>query len=735
MEKLSDRVDSISDRNNSALIRDQLQRIVQSAIFVRAERLQRFLRFIVEASLSHESESLKEYTIGVQVYDRRAEYDPKTEPIVRNEARRLRSKLEEYYETVGRNDRVVIKVPAGGYVPDVEIRPAKLVSIQPVAVPIPQQPDSPPRPSSRIAWIIVTVLTAVLVTGSVWLFSPRKPKIVPRLSSIARYAGYQFQPSLSPEGKQVAFVWDEGTGTDNIYVKLISVEAKLRLTSDPEHDVSPAWSPDGTKVAFLRVGPDKKEILTVPSLGGQEHLLCRINAAQPGWVNDASVMVEAHSPGPVWSPDGHFLAITDRPDTPSRDRKWEPDSIYFVSVEGGEKKKITSPDQSANGDYFPAFSPNGRWLAFKRETRQRDLGGIYVQQLDGGAVHQITSGPEVISGLTWVSEDRLVYSSDRTGRWQLWTISRDGGAPEVLDVAGRNALQPNASRDGQKLVYTETFRDTNVWRLNIALKERERAEPSQLISSQGKNDSAQYSPDGKRIAFVSDRSGAKEIWLCNADGSNPLQLTSSNGVTVGTPRWSPDGRKIVYDSVKDGYTVIYIISTEGGAPTLFASGKANYMMPAWSRDGRYVYFTSHQGAATVWKKPIAGGDGMIVANEGGEVFESLDGDTLYRVKSLGIVQQATTGGPESLVPGLETAQTSRYVSVSNKGIYFLSSERAPWVIQFFDFRTHAISHVATLKRAPEFGTPSLSVSPDDQWMLFSQLDQSGSELMMLENFR
>src|SRR5215469_17777684 len=135
MEKLSDRIDSLADRNNSALIRDQLQRIFQSAIFARAERLQRFLRFIVEASLSHESESLKEYTIGVQVYDRRADYDPKTEPIVRNEARRLRSKLEEYYETVGRNDRVIIRVPAGGYVPEVDIRPTKLVPIQPVVVP------------------------------------------------------------------------------------------------------------------------------------------------------------------------------------------------------------------------------------------------------------------------------------------------------------------------------------------------------------------------------------------------------------------------------------------------------------------------------------------------------------------------------------------------------------------------------------------------------------------------
>jgi Tol biopolymer transport system component len=440
-------------------------------------------------------------------------------------------------------------------------------------------------------------------------------------------------------------------------------------------------------------------------------------------------MIRRHSPGPAWSPDGRYLAVTDRAGV------GDPDSIWFVSVKDGTKKQITSPGEGATGDHFPAFSPDGRWLAFLREMRPTNRGEIYVQAVGGGEARQVTSGPELTSGISWISENRLIFSSKRTGSNQLWTVTRSGGSPEPFEAAGRNALQPSASRDGKTLVYTDAFRYTDVWRLNIGQKESRR-EPIELISSQGENDSAQYSPDGNRIAFVSDRSGTPEIWICNADGSHPEQLTSSNGLPVGTPRWSPDGKKIVYDSVKDGYSAIFIIGSDGGAPVLFAAGQRHYLMPSWSRDGRYIYFASDEGRTFVLKKPVYGGDAVKIATDGGEVFESPDGRTLYRLKrERGIVQRAMAGGAESAVPGLENIDTSRYVAVSGKGIYYLSGEHAPWTIRLFDFKTHSISPVATLRRAPDFGTPSLSVSPDDQWLLFSQLDQSGSGLMMLERFR
>ena len=98
-------------------IREQLSRILESAVFAQSERLSRFLRFTIEITLAGDGEQLKEYLIGTEVYDRKPPYHPNIDSIVRSEARRLRSKLKEYYESVGKNDPVFVYYRIGSYVP------------------------------------------------------------------------------------------------------------------------------------------------------------------------------------------------------------------------------------------------------------------------------------------------------------------------------------------------------------------------------------------------------------------------------------------------------------------------------------------------------------------------------------------------------------------------------------------------------------------------------------------
>jgi hypothetical protein len=98
-------------------VREQLSRILESSIFVQSDRLGRFLRYTVETTLAGDAETLKEYLIGTEVYERKPPYHPSVDSIVRSEARRLRSKLKEYYESVGRNDSVIIYYRPGSYVP------------------------------------------------------------------------------------------------------------------------------------------------------------------------------------------------------------------------------------------------------------------------------------------------------------------------------------------------------------------------------------------------------------------------------------------------------------------------------------------------------------------------------------------------------------------------------------------------------------------------------------------
>jgi hypothetical protein len=139
----------------------------------------------------------------------------------------------------------------------------------------------------------------------------------------------------------------------------------------------------------------------------------------------------------------------------------------------------------------------------------------------------------------------------------------------------------------------------------------------------------------------------------------------------------------------------------------------------------------------IWKKPIAGGGAFQVTYQGGgEASESPDGATLYYLKAqAGVWQVPSFGGRESSVPGLENVTTSRYFFVARSGIYFLAIEKPPWTIKYRPFSTGQISDVATIERTIEFQTPSLSVSPDERWLLYTQLDQSGEDVMMVKRTR
>src|SRR5580698_10131112 len=112
-------------------IRAQVDKMLASRLFVRSERLCRFLRFCVELTLDEKSDQLKEQMVGVEVFDRKGDYDPRTDPIVRVEARRLLSKLKEYYTSSGRPDCVLIELQKGSYVPCFPMRAAQQVRPQP----------------------------------------------------------------------------------------------------------------------------------------------------------------------------------------------------------------------------------------------------------------------------------------------------------------------------------------------------------------------------------------------------------------------------------------------------------------------------------------------------------------------------------------------------------------------------------------------------------------------------
>jgi dipeptidyl aminopeptidase/acylaminoacyl peptidase len=249
----------------------------------------------------------------------------------------------------------------------------------------------------------------------------------------------------------------------------------------------------------------------------------------------------------------------------------------------------------------------------------------------------------------------------------------------------------------------------------------------------------QFSPDGSRIAFESTRSGAYEIWLCRSDGSGLMQLTHFNPSVTGTPRWSPDGRQIVFDSRPAGNSDIFVVDLQGGPPRKFTSEPSNENVPSWSQDGRWIYFASDRsGTWEVWKMPSTGGPAVQVTRHGGfAAFESVDGRFLYYAKGLtapGLWRVPIDGGPEiEVITSLEGGYWG-YWAVVEDGIYYLDSTERPAIV-FFNTTTRRTTRVFDFETRPAIEDPGLAVSRDKKTILYTQLDSSSSDILLVENYR
>jgi eukaryotic-like serine/threonine-protein kinase len=262
-----------------------------------------------------------------------------------------------------------------------------------------------------------------------------------------------------------------------------------------------------------------------------------------------------------------------------------------------------------------------------------------------------------------------------------------------------------------------------------------RANP--FISSTRNDLAPQFSPDGKKIAFMSSRSGHWEIWVCDKDGSKALSLTSFGGPYVTNPRWSPDGERIAFDSDAEGEFDIWVIGANGGKPQRMTTDPANDGNPSWSRDGQWIYFDSARtGEQQVWKIPVTGGDAIQVTRDGGFApLESPDGKFIYYTKALGktsLWRLPVEGGQAAKV--LENLSNLSNLVIVNEGIYFVPEQgtASGFSIQFLNLATNQIRPVANLGKLVVVG---LALSPDGRWILYAQRDQGGAELRLVEHFR
>ena len=648
--------------------------------------------------------------------------------------------LRKALRDTAENGQYIETVPKGGYRFTALVTPVNGANEPPAAVESSVTP--PPRAPaiSRSFWRRWAVIAGTPILLSAWYFvAQSRPAPLnnepPRALPLTSLSGVVRSPSMSPDGNHVVFTWT-GAKQDNsdLYVQQIGAGSPMRLTTDLNNDYSPSWSPDGRTIAFLRREPagGKSEVRLIAPLGGSERKLADI---QPG--------TPAYRPTSIaWCPDSRCVLVTDSPGD------GKPDGVFMISLDTGEKHQLTYPPVF---DADSAISPDGQSLIFLRHSGPF-TGQFYRLPLRS---HVIPEGEPIRVTSTvsagrpaWMPDSREIVFAARGWLWRFDALS--GATPTRLPFIGQDGLAPVVARtaDGRlRLVYVRSFSDANVWRIELATAGLPASSPAAgAIVSTRTDTLPNLSPDGRRVAFVSNRSGESEIWAADPDGSNAVQVTSV-AVLPGFPRWSPDGRFIAFHGDTEGRPPILVVPAGGGQPRHLTTKMPNGGFPSFSRDGKWIYFTVLQeGQPRIWKVPVSGGSALqVTTSEGVLAIESYDGRDLYYIEAAHrpspLWRLPLAGG--SAVKVLDGVILGNF-DVVEGGIYYIDRESGEGGVfladrpagetrlQYFDFASRRSTTVARNLGTVGLG---LSASRDGRTVFFSRIDSSVDELMLVEGFR
>lgn len=617
----------------------------------------------------------------------------------------------------------------------------ELVKVQPTVPPsLASQAERPRRVwriyfAAALLFIIVLAASGRLSWHAIHSLSVQNDDAPgQRIRQLTNFADETGEPAFSPDGNLVAFRRQSAKpGGSGIYTKSIETEEVTQLTNNAG-DCCPAWAPDGKTIAFTRSSdnngmgiflvPASKNKETAVTYNGQN--LAILLAGKERRLDTLGISPKRGEL--AWSPDGKSIVFS------------AGTSIALISLEGSTVKRITEAPPLAE-DWGPSFSPDGQKILFVRSPDSGIPEEIMSVSKSGSDVTRVTSQHSRILGAPQWSIDgkSVIFSSDFGSHPGLWRAPLDSTmVPVQINDSG---WRPSVAKMGYRLAYQRITHSLNIWELELADPNRasEHKEQHILVPSTSETDQGpgpQISPDGRKLVFMSDRSGTMEIWMSDRDGSNPVQLTAVG--SAGTPRWSPDSQSIVFDASDRSGTKIYKVKLGSGAPQLLTADEFENRCPSWSRDGRWIYFAStRSNRYEVWKIPSDGGKPVQVTKQGGHAaLESSDGKTVYYAKTAyanpEIWQVPVEGGEERIVsPQLRPFMWATW-AVVDRGILFAgpSGTGRPW-ISLYDPVRRTITRLGDVDTVPFW----LGASPDAKTVVFDQPGLQQSQIMLMENFR
>ena len=484
-------------------------------------------------------------------------------------------------------------------------------------------PDSGPTlpPVRRLRrQLLMAVIVLVLAVAAVvmMLVGTERPPPEGRSRQVTAASGWEIDVAVSPDGHSLAYASNEA-GSADIWMTDIAGGNALRLTHHPASDRKPVWLGGGSAIAFASDRSGEVAIWRVPRLGG------------------SVTMLIPNADSPAISPDGGRIAF-------ARAVAGGEARIGVASLDNAaDARLITGPADGLWGHDDPAWSPDGRWIAYA------DFRDLWLVPASGGEARRLTVDAAGDREPAWSANGRYVYfASSREGTQAIWRVAAEGGTPVRLTVGTGSESHPSVSRDGQRLAYSTAAEDLDVMLLDRFSGERSTVpgrrrdwgptiapdssalvfvsnrgaraednlwflpiagavpagEPQRLNDERAESSNPVYSPDGRWIAYQRREGADGNIWILPATGGVPRAATKGPGVRF-HPSWSPDGSQLAYVSDSDGRSELLVVAIEDGLatgePRRLETGVQMVQWPDWSADGRHlVYIGARAETWEVW---------------------------------------------------------------------------------------------------------------------------------------
>ena len=505
--------------------------------------------------------------------------------------------------------------------------------------------------------------------------------VIGKTIQVTRAPGLEVDPALSPDGENIAYAAGPPTAMQ-VYVRQVTGGREVALTSDTTGNFrSPRWSPDGSQVAYQ----SNDGIYLVPALGGVPRRVARADTSKRFFGQESVTPLS----GLDWSPDGSRLAWT---------VGYNGDVVTVLTLSSGETVTLPAP----NAAFSPAWSPDGRSIAVSSGDPAFAFGtgyfgnvatsSIWMVHLDGTVPTPVTADSSLNVAPQWSPDGRaLFWVSDREGSRDIYRqrIGANGavqGTPRRL-TTGTDAHGISLSRKGGRMAYSRLTTYSSIWSIPVPARGPVSIRGATRITTGNETiEDLDVSPDGRWLAFDSDRGGNADLYVMPAAGGDARQITTDPAADF-SPAWSPDGRRILFHSLRNGSRDVYTVDADGTGLTRWTSSPDEELDAGWFPDGETILFTVFEPGrggfgvlhlvpdAKVNFLPVTSGDyGLSTPDGTGIVYHGTDGLHLLKV----------AGGADALFVS-NAAENAEVVyadwSPDGSTLYFLARARQGWSIR------------------------------------------------------